>query len=871
MIICFDLETTGLDKYNDKIIEIAMVKFDEKTFQVIDKYSCLINPEIEIPEVISNITNIFNEDIKGAPKFLDVKKEIEDFIGDSPLLWHNVEFDIWFLLLNWIDVSNNIKIDTFLIASFLSFESDSLNLEMLCSEYSIEFIWAHRALNDVFATINLFKKQLEILWSFSEEKRQLIHYLFSLTNDKNIKYLEDLIFSFFSENISFSIFEKILLSKIWNNKYSKEIFHKPDLICEDFVNIYNSLWKLEERKNQVKMTESIFDNLVNKKNIVIEAPTWLWKTFAYLIPSIIYSVKNKEKIYISTKTKTLQDQLFFKDLEFLSKNLWIEFSFSKLKWKKNYISIKGFFDYILLWELNYEEVFFLLKITLWLLKTEYWELEELNFFSWEYSFLKNLNTLWIEDNIEKNPYHSYEYLTKAREALVNSNITIINHSLLFISLENWNNSLPNLKNIVIDEAHNIEDSLTEALKETYNFLSLKDYLERCERVIKIKKIKKKNFIRIKEDIISSLLILDDYSISYLNDKINDNLQYKTILLKDDYFLDWNYNELINKIKFYITELIDFFKLSEEYDFSKEVDFFNNINSFLSEFFKKDKENTLIKVLNLNEKTWITYSYTLLNIGNFLEENLWEKMDCSVLTSATLTIWDSFDYFRKTFNLNDFSFFSYESDFDYEKQAMLFIPSDIWSVKNNSKEIVNFLKDFYLKVRWNTLTLLTNFAIIRQIYTECNLDLKKENINIYAQSIWWSKMKLISSFKDNPENSILLWTDSFWEWIDIPWDDLKYLIIHKFPFQVPTDPIFQARSVFYKDSFSEYSIPKAIIKLKQWFWRLIRTKNDKWIIVLLDNRIDKDWWKSFFEAFPKNIRIKRGTKEQFLNIIERTQQ
>ena len=101
----------------------------------------------------------------------------------------------------------------------------------------------------------------------------------------------------------------------------------------------------------------------------------------------------------------------------------------------------------------------------------------------------------------------------------------------------------------------------------------------------------------------------------------------------------------------------------------------------------------------------------------------------------------------------------------------------------------------------------------------------------------------------------------------PLRGLKVFIIHKFPFQVPTDPIFQARTIFFKDSFMEYSVPKAIIKLKQWLWRLIRTKDDKWVIVLLDNRINTEWWKAFYEAFPKDIKIKKWTKKQFLDVLE----
>jgi len=140
----------------------------------------------------------------------------------------------------------------------------------------------------------------------------------------------------------------------------------------------------------------------------------------------------------------------------------------------------------------------------------------------------------------------------------------------------------------------------------------------------------------------------------------------------------------------------------------------------------------------------------------------------------------------------------------------------------------------------------------------------------AQSISWSKHKQIDFFKKQPNNSILLWTDTFWEWIDIPWEDLRYLLIHKIPFNVPSDPIFQARSKLFQNSFEQYAIPKAVLKLKQWFGRLIRTKTDTWIVVFLDNRIfQSSWGEKFFEAFPEGTKVRFWTTEKLLSLLSST--
>lgn len=868
MIVCFDLETTGLDKYNDKIIEIAMVKIDDKTFEIIEKYSCFVDPWVEIPELISNITNIFDDDVVWAPKIEDLRVEILDFIWDSVLLWHNVNFDIDFFVNNGIDISKNLKIDTFFLANILTFNNDSLNLEMLCNHYNIEFEWAHRAINDVNATIELFKNQILDFHDMSSFNKKLLYYIFNLSSEENVKFLKKYLFWEYDLKINLEFFENELLKKIQAIDLTKEISTNESIDDSD-IEKYFEFWNdVEKRENQLQMTKEVYNTYKNKKKTVIEAPTGLWKSYAYLIPSIIHSLKTWEKVYITTKTKNLQDQLYDRDLKFLSKNIWYDFNYSKLKWRKNYISLKSYFDSIFLWDLSYTEVNMYSKICLWLLETKYWELDELTFYPDEFFYLRNLNCEGYVNISEKNPYRDYEFIYKARKWVEKSNIVVINHSLLYSDLASESKLLPNLKNLVIDEAHSIEDSVTDSLKQRFSLFTIKDHFVNLEKIFKQKNIKKIELLNIKESLIQSLEILDDSAFWYLDSKIPSDQWFKVLLLKDDFFEELDFWNILKKINLYLIDIIDILKTKEEYDFSKEINFFESLANNINNYFDKNSSNTFIKILSYNDRFGINFEYTLLNPADYLDQNLRKKLDSCILTSATLSIWDSFDYVKNILKLDEFDFLSFYSDFDYSKQATLFIPTDIGSIKNNTNTVIDFLYKFYSIVRGNTLTLLTSFNIIKKIYTSCNIELKKNWINLYAQSIWWSKTKLLSNFTKSSHNSILLWTDSFWEWVDIPWEDLKYLIIHKFPFQVPTDPIFQARSVFFKDPFKEYSIPKAIIKLKQWFWRLIRTKNDKWVVILLDDRINTNWWSEFYNAFPDNINIKKWTKDTFLKILEK---
>ena len=870
MIICFDLETTWTNPKTDKIIEIAMIKLREDNFEIIDSYNSFINPEIPIPTVISSITNIFDEDVSLAPKIEEIRQEILDFIWNNILLWHNVDFDINFLVENWINVERNLKIDTFFIANFLNFRNESLNLEMLCKHYKIEISWFHRAINDTKATAELFAKMLNEFNWYSSEKISLIKYIFDLSSDLNVKIMWRFLGLDNLQNLNFWDFETIILKKVWVFKIPEILneFKQTDLDKIDILDYFKDLWNLEKRDNQFKMAEKVFESLDKNKKIVIEAPTWLWKSFAYLIPSIIYAKNIWEKVYVSTNTKTLQDQLFEKDLKFLKAKLWQYFFYTKLKWKSNYLSLKWFFDYILLWDLEYKDVSFFSKISLWLLETKFWELDELSFFPQEYYLKNELTSDRFNFEKAKNIYLDYEFLEKARKSIDFSDLVIINHSLLFSDLENENSILWSLQNIIIDEAHNIEDNITEVLKRRYNFKNFVEVLAKIEKILTIKDVNKLEFLVKKDNIFSKLDLVEDFWNTYIIRKTLADQAYKTVLIWKDFYEEFDFSDLLKKINLEIIWISDFLKTQEKYDFSREILYFENVLDVLNVIFKSDNSDSKIKILNFSESYWLYFEYTVLSPWDYLKNNFWDKISTCVLTSATLSINNSFDYLKNILNLEWFDFLKFYSDFDYKSQSTLFIPTDLWNIKNSSQSISNFLKEFYEIVWWNTLTLFTSFASIKSIYVENSINLKKMWINLLAQSIWWSKTKILNQFLEKPNESIILWTDSFWEWVDITWWKLKYLIIYKLPFQVPTDPIFQARSKAFKDPFLEYSIPKAIIKLKQGFWRLIRSKNDKWIVILLDDRINTSWWNAFYNAFPEDINIKKWSSKQFLEIIER---
>lgn len=273
--------------------------------------------------------------------------------------------------------------------------------------------------------------------------------------------------------------------------------------------------------------------------------------------------------------------------------------------------------------------------------------------------------------------------------------------------------------------------------------------------------------------------------------------------------------------------------------------------FLEEFFSSSRTD-LIKTISLRGPGECRMSTAPLDVSGILKEKLWSKLESAVLTSATLAVGGNFDFLKRTLGLQDFTFHILDSDFDYYRQATVFLPDDLGDVKNefDRRRVNAFVGRAISAMGGRTLCLFTSFASIKEAYLQINPMLKKEGIQLLSQGMSGGKHKMIEQFKKGAGHSALFGTDSFWEGVDIPGKDLEMLFIHKFPFAVPSDPVVMARSKLYRDPFSEYSVPQMLLKLRQGIGRLIRTKEDRGVVVILDGRINSSWGRVVPSAFPE---------------------
>jgi DNA polymerase-3 subunit epsilon/ATP-dependent DNA helicase DinG len=249
---------------------------------------------------------------------------------------------------------------------------------------------------------------------------------------------------------------------------------------------------------------------------------------------------------------------------------------------------------------------------------------------------------------------------------------------------------------------------------------------------------------------------------------------------------------------------------------------------------------------------LTLQAAPLDIGRLMEKTLWYSKESVILTSATLTTHGEFDYLRRRLNAEDADELTVGSPFDYENSALVYLARDIPEPKEAhpfQKAAEETLVRLAKATGGRMLALFTSYAQLQRTSRAIEGPLAKADITVYEQGEGASASALLDVFKETPR-AVLLGTRAFWEGVDVPGEALSVLVITKLPFDVPSDPIVEARSESFDDPFNEYMLPEAILRFRQGFGRLIRTQTDRGVVAILDKRIlSKQYGRLFMESLP----------------------
>jgi ATP-dependent DNA helicase DinG len=572
------------------------------------------------------------------------------------------------------------------------------------------------------------------------------------------------------------------------------------------------------------MAHAVHRALEEQNHVLIEAGTGTGKTLAYLLPALIHG----RRILVSTGTKTLQDQIFYKDIPLLESVIGRPIRAAYLKGRNNYLCR------LKLETLHSEGLFAprelrtFQSILDWAQETETGDRAELGSIGDESELWSRMDAR--RDRCLGSKCKDYErcFLTLVRQKAMEADIVIVNHHLFFADLAIRKSDvaaiLPDYSAVIFDEAHDLEDIATDYFGFHVSNYRLAEFLHDAKKM------------EVDVDLVG---------------RASDRFFNGFALLRDGR----HPIPELDGIDGLIGALQDARRdIKQKKDFSGEYEALarrsGEIQSELEVFRNGDLENYVSWIERRDRGIFL--EACPIDVSGMLSERLFTRVPTCVLTSATLTVADSFEYIRTRIGFTEGRELSLATEFNVRKQALLYIPNGMPDYRHPSY-LERAAEEIRLVLRASqgrAFVLFTSYRQMQTLYEILSGDLPYPCL---VQGKGGGKSRLLEEFKMT-KNAVLFATSSFWQGVDVKGEALSAVIIDKLPFQVPSDPLVAARTAHIQraggNAFSEYQVPNAILRLKQGFGRLIRSTTDRGILAVLDNRLStKSYGRIFMQSLP----------------------
>ncbi len=635
----------------------------------------------------------------------------------------------------------------------------------------------------------------------------------------------------------------------------------------------------EFRHEQLHMANEVARAFLASEHLIVEAGTGIGKSFAYLIPAISLACKAGQTVVISTNTISLQEQLVTKDIPFLQRTLPRDFIAVLAKGRRNYLSrrrLKTLLDYPRGLFDTQEEVNEVADIVEWVSLTEDGSRADLP--------RQPLPNVWDKvasdrDNClgRRCPTYDTCFYFKARQEMQEANLLIVNHHLLFsdLALRKDNASagiLPDYDYLIIDEAHHLEATATHHTSVEFSNTQVKWlldslYNERSEAGLAtrfdISELKVQ--VAAAREQANSLFaeIIDEIGKSTANpaalpvqgaaahSPLTKRIQKSNFIRN---VLDSPLAEIENALK----QLRDEAQTDDD---EQEIAAHYSLCERL-----RDELDMIIRQTDPDYVYWaeitargrtprILLNATPTNVNQMLQDNLFTTKNSVVMTSATLSTNRNFDYFKKRVGINGCRELLVHSPFNFKQQVRIHIPRSMPHPNRPefTSAVIREIKHYLKLTHGKAFVLFTSYKMMDEVYEAVMPYLEDIGIETFKQGGQLSRTAMLQAFREDT-NSVLFGTSTFWEGVDVRGEALSNVIITRLPFEVPTHPVMEARVKQIKErggnEFFEFSLPEAILRLKQGFGRLIRTQTDKGIVVILDPRIKTgSYGKQFLDSLP----------------------
>ncbi len=630
-----------------------------------------------------------------------------------------------------------------------------------------------------------------------------------------------------------------------------KIFGPDGLIAKAHV-------EYEYRPGQIQMAKAVMRAFEDRHHLIVEAGTGTGKTLAYLVPAVAAALGGRGRVIISTGTKNLQEQLMEKDIPFLQRVLPKNFKAAYMKGRSNYVCLQRLNRAQISPVLDgLDEVDYFEDVTHWSRESSTGDRAELASLPERLSFWRHIDARSETCIGQKCPDFDPCFITRMRNRAQDADIVVVNHHLFFadLALRNsaYGNVLPDYSAVILDEAHLIEDVVSEYFGAQVSNYQVDD-LVRDISAVAIENAE------VDREVTKTCLRVERFAENFwMGFRVGRGEEGRYPIVPGAFATQSRDGE-INP-----TPLGDLYMALDGALARLEttLDALNDKPAEVDSLVRRIRQSRfdLQFIVTGADKKFVYWTErrgrgffvraSPIDVSGLLEDKLFSQVETVVLTSATLSSAGNFAFIRERLGLDKAEDLIAESTFDYQSQALLYLPpkmpdprSSDWA-RAAAAEVIKIVN----ASSGRAFVLSTSLAGMQSLY---DLVMPELDYPCFLQGSA-SKGRLLARFRETP-NAVLFATSSFWQGVDVRGEQLSCVIIDKLPFAVPTDPIVAARQRYIEDeggsSFFEYSVPQAIISLKQGLGRLIRSTTDRGVLAVLDPRLrTKAYGRTFLRSLP----------------------
>ncbi|HVH65055.1 MAG TPA: helicase C-terminal domain-containing protein [Candidatus Acidoferrum sp.] len=875
--VALDLETTGLSPRIDRMIEVGAVRF--RGDEVLATFQSLVRPEVGIPRAVQELTGIRDADVVAAPPPEDVLAELINFVGDSAVVAHSGNFDISFLVEGETEPRYEL-FDTLDLARIMLPTAPSHSLPHLSRQLGLSHPHPHRALSDADAARQLFRYLRQVARGLPAELLERMIEVTAGWPHPLRHFLEEVRVAGPNGHQSLPLGTPSRVERKHTSRPSTDPQTIRALLGPEGP-MAAHLGDYELRESQLQMTLAIAQLFKRGGRLMVEAGPGTGKSLAYLVPAVHHAVASGERVVVATNTITLQEQLFWKDIPFLKSWLPFDFKASLLKGRANYVSLRRWNRYLNAPSRRadggwfHDEVKFKLRMLVWLAQTQHGDRSEIKFNGLDELFW--LRAASTPDDCLAAHCENFKtqrcFYWNSRRAAQDADVIVTNHALLLADALAGGTVLPAHPHLIVDEAHQLEETAVEALTARVGEIELMESIDGTLTWFRAAVGQPGEAVRqaatasreaVTEFFRQARTVITDRQPEIPPRPSRDEPVILDVAVRRSPDLvglaalaSW-LGDRIASLRHALDEAGSQLPLESNPYAEREFDLFvaqlQGRTDIVLQALLQPRAERLYWLGTERRSGRPVVQAAPTAAGRELHARAFTDKETVVFTSATLAVAESFAYFKRGVGLEALSAHEMvlSSPFDYLSQALLCLPTDLRELEDPAfvEQVAKIVGDIAEAIDGRTLILFTSHQQLRDVADRLRIRMAHSDLTVLAQNLDGTRRQLLAEFQDNPR-SILLGSSSFWEGIDVPGDGLSCVVIVRLPFKVPSDPLQRARSASLADPFGQLALPEAVLRLKQGFGRLIRRQSDRGAVLLMDHRIaNRTYGGAFLDALPR---------------------